>query len=655
MIKRTLRKMAFPVLLLALTAVPFSISNRTSTAAGPAQELTETDKRLLEIVSKNSGVAMEDLELVNSVPVRLPLTRQAATTAKIRLRKEEAEELFTASIDRYGKEVDINALKREEERAYISTYGKLDPALYNALKQSTVDRNFKVAFWLSTGEDLDEQDIRSKYKDADKEEVERLINYRQEQLQRATSVAASKFNYALNRYGYKAEDRPTLTPVVYTSIPAKVIHALLDQDEVQRVYLAENKNEDYLNVAAPAINANFVWSWFGATGTDSRVAIVEDSRVDFDNSCLVTNLGTRVPLDGNVDNHATATAGMVASNNSTHRGISYGAGIYSANGTTYSDSDMSAALDAGASNAHILNNSWGPQCGSANGSLDVHARHADYIVRYIWDTVVAAAGNNGNCTNQEFVDGVASGYNVIAVGNFDDNGTVGWGDDSMSSSSSYKDPTSSHSDREKPEVSAPGTNISSTLMASPGSCTTGNAGSGTSFASPMIAGVAALLMDGRPSLRVFPESVKALILSGATHNIEGSARLSEKDGAGGIDACAAYSNMNNNQYDWLYVTPSSFNSSGYINVPMGWVNAGRRVKVALVWDSNPSSSYATDTLQADLDLNVVGPGASYWSASWDNSYEIVDFTAPSSGNYTLKIKNYRFDGSREYVGVAWLK
>jgi hypothetical protein len=652
MTRKLLTRIAFPIVLLSFMALPFLMSYHTSKAS---EQLSSNEQRLLEIASKNSGIPVKELELLNSTDVNFPITKRLAATAKIQHKYGRIEDVLTASIDEYGQEINLAELRRKEEQTYKSIYGKIDPQLYNIMRKSDDSRFIRVGFWLRLPEDFDLEDYRSNLKGAGKEEVERMLAYREERLRKATSAATSEFIYELYRHGFRVEDSSSITPLVYASLPVRNIRALSDHNNIQRIYFAENKYEDYLNVAAPTIYANTVWNWYGIIGTDARVAIVEDSRVDFDNSCLVNNLGTRVPMDGNVDNHATATAGMVASNNATHRGIGWGAGIYSANGTTYSDSNMSAALDAAASNAHILNNSWGPQCGSADGSMNVHARHADYIVRYLWDTVVAAAGNNGNCTGNEFVGGVATGYNVIAVGNFTDSGTTSWSDDSMNSSSSYKDPTSSHGDREKPEVSAPGTNITSTTMASPGVCSTADVGSGTSYSSPMIAGAAALLIDAKPSLRVFPEALKALILSGATHNIEGSNRLSEFDGAGGIDACQAYLNTANNRYDWLYVTPSSFNASGYININMGWVSAGRRVKVALAWDSTPTSDYTTDPLKADLDLNVVGPGASHWSASWDNSYEVVDFTAPTSGNYTLKIKKYRFDGSVEYVGVAWKK
>ncbi len=61
----------------------------------------------------------------------------------------------------------------------------------------------------------------------------------------------------------------------------------------------------------------------------------------------------------------------------------------------------------------------------------------------------------------------------------------------------------------------------------------------------------------------------------------------------------------------------------------------------------------TDPLQADLDLYVFGPNQLAASASYDNSYETVDFVAATSGNFQIKVKNFRFDGFNEYLAVAW--
>jgi hypothetical protein len=48
-----------------------------------------------------------------------------------------------------------------------------------------------------------------------------------------------------------------------------------------------------------------------------------------------------------------------------------------------------------------------------------------------------------------------------------------------------------------------------------------------------------------------------------------------------------------------------------------------------------------------------GQTQSQYSVSWDNSHEVIDFTAASSVSYQIKVHNYRFDGLNEYVAVAW--
>ncbi len=636
------------IALVTALLLPLGFSHRLLVQA---QKTSGDEQRLLEIAAKSRGVSVEELELLNSAVVTLPLTKRSVTTGKIVLLR--SDEVFATSMDENGEEVKLDSLRGEEDRAYAAKYGKLDPVLYDHLQNLRDGIPVKVAFWLNQVQNLDTQDFRDG-RDISSEEADRYRSRQLEQVKRAVLEASTGFRQALERVGLRIEEASLISPLVYTTLYARQLTELTARADVQRVYLAESVDEDYMDVAAPSIKADDVWS-AGITGKNAKIAIVEDSRVDFNNSCLANNLGTRVPGDSNVDNHATATAGMAASTNNTFRGIAYGAGIYSANGTDYGDTNMSAALDAGATNAHILNNSWGPNCGNATGSMNVHARHADYIVRYLWDTVVAAAGNNGNCSGFEFVGGVATGYNVIAVGNYDDKGTITVSDNTMNSSSSYKDPTSTHSDREKPEVAAPGTSITSLVMAPTGNCATGNVGSGTSYSSPMVAGIAGLLMEAKPALKLYPESVKALIMAGARDNVEGAARLSEYDGAGGVDAFSSYNSAINNQYKWMYVTPSTFDASGYITIDMGTIEAKKRVKVALVWDSTPSSDYTTDSLKADLDLKVTGPGVTKWSLSWDNSYEVVDFTVPTTGKYTIKIKNFSFKGTNEYVAVAWTK
>jgi len=629
------------------------VTSLPHTSAQQEEQPSAIEQELLQIAAKRDGSDPANLQVLKSTTVELPLTGRHVQIAKVLDTRDSR--VLSAAIDEKGQEVDFAALQDAEERAHRDRFGKLEPKLHKKIEGMRSDEKVKVAFWLNQDEDLNTKELRDPDTELTRDAADGLLANRAAQVKAASSRATEGLANALLRAGHAVNGRSETAPIVFATLPAGLVKQVSERTDVQLTYLAEDTGyQDHMDIAAPSIKADQVWNQ-GITGVGGRIAIVEDSRVDFNNSCLPNNLGTRIPNDPEVDDHATACAGMAAGTNSIFRGIAPSAGIYSANSRNYYPENLSAALDAAVANANILNNSWGMGCND-NGLMDIHARHADYIVRYIWDTVTASAGNNGLCPGTEYVTSIGTAYNIITVGNYDDVGTVTSTDNVMNPKSSYKDPPSVHGDREKPEVAAPGTNITSTIMATPGTCATEEVGSGTSFSAPMVAGVAADLIHVRPSLAVFPESMKALILAGARDNVEGAVRWSERDGAGGVDALASYQSAVNNRYRWHYVTAASFDSAGFFNIDMGWVNAGQRVKVALVWDSNASpgsNNYSVDWLFADLDLNVVGPGVAQWSASWDNSYEIVDFTAPASGNFQIKVRKYRFDGGSEYLAVAW--
>ena len=630
----------------------FVINSSPRVSAQRERRPSAEEQKLLEVTARREGLDASRLQVLKSTTVELPLTGREVQVAKV-LNPDNGK-AFSVSIDEQGQEVEFSNLKAEEQRAYRARYGKLDPKLHKKIQGASGDQKVKVAFWLNTAEDLDRQDPRSGRTDLNAAEVEALLASRSEQVKAATSRATEGLTRALQRAGHIVDASSEGAPMVFATLPAGLVKQFSERADVQVAYLAQDEEyKDHMNVAGPSIKADALWD-IGVTGAGSRIAIIEDSRVDFGNSCLPNNLGTRVPNDPNVDDHATACAGIAAGTNRRFRGIAPDAGIYSSNIVSYADfSKIAAAMDAGSANADVSNNSWGLDTCGYDGSVNVWGRHADYIVRYRWDTVTASAGNLGLCSSKGYVNSVASGFNTIAVGNYDDLGTVTSADNVMSPTSSWEDPISLHGDREKPEVAAPGVNIKTTIMSPNLSCNTDEIGSGTSFSAPAVAGLAADLMQAKPDLKVFPESLKALILAGATDNVEGAARLSEYDGAGGVNALSAYTSAINNRYQWRSVVAGSFDANGDITIDMGWVNAGQRVKVALAWDSNPTFDYSTDPLNADLDLYVFGPNQVQASASWDNSYEVVDFTAAASGNFQIKVKRFRFDGFNEYFGVAW--
>lgn len=120
--------------------------------------------------------------------------------------------------------------------------------------------------------------------------------------------------------------------------------------------------------------------------------------------------------------------------------------------------------------------------------------------------IVAAAGNNGGNT----LASPAAADDIITVASFDDLNTVLTGDDVISGFSNFgprlSDGDGSSLDELKPDVAAPGSNITSAQANSvAGTVSLG----GTSMAAPHVSGVAALICQARPGIN--PLSVKDLI------------------------------------------------------------------------------------------------------------------------------------------------
>jgi subtilisin family serine protease len=187
----------------------------------------------------------------------------------------------------------------------------------------------------------------------------------------------------------------------------------------------------------------------------------------------------------------------------------------------------------------LVNESWG----AAEPALDAFALFYDSDTLNGWRLHVAGAGNCGDPSTpgcgdreQQQVRSPAQGYNVIAVGGFWDRGTPRWTDDIIDSNSSFVNPPSLHNDREKPDLVAPDTAITTTGWYAGSDFETD---SGTSFATPMVSGAAALLIQREPILAGWPEVLRAILMASAVHNIEGHPRLSDRDGAGSIAVLAA--------------------------------------------------------------------------------------------------------------------
>ncbi len=238
-----------------------------------------------------------------------------------------------------------------------------------------------------------------------------------------------------------------------------------------------------------------------------------------------------------------------------------------------------------------------------------------------------AAGNNGGGTGN--VISPAKGLNVMAVGNYND------ATDTINASSSF---VNTELGSAKPEFSAPGTSIAAG----------GFTMTGTSMASPHAAGFAADMMSGFSVYVGRPQVVYASMIGGATDAITGGF---DKVGHGGIDFLSAY-------YDgWTYYYTgsngsfSSFDSGdgvadGYIERTFNITSTTRPVRVAIAWMNRGTYTYDhradAHPIGQDLDIAIYSPTGAYvgGSASWDNPFEVVNFTPTTTGNYKVRISRF---------------
>src|SRR3989442_1488303 len=196
-------------------------------------------------------------------------------------------------------------------------------------------------------------------------------------------------------------------------------------------------------------------------------------------------------------------------------------------------------------NIRVINLSFG-----APAKLPYRADPMSAAVEIAWRrglVVVAASGNGGPQRDSVLTPGIDP-Y-VITVGETDDRGTIGRGDDMLAWFSAWGSPDSNA----KPDLVAPGRRIGSIRV--PGSAldtlfpervvvaqngATYFRLTGTSMATPVVSGTTALLLAGRPNLT--PDQVKALLVGTTQPYGEDSGQVLPDpiaDGSGLLDANAA--------------------------------------------------------------------------------------------------------------------
>jgi serine protease AprX len=347
------------------------------------------------------------------------------------------------------------------------------------------------------------------------------------------------------------------------------------------------------------------WTGAGYDGAGGTRVGVLDTGIDPEHPALAGAVGGAAvycgtgtdPSLNSVDDfagHGTHVGGIVASRDATRTGVAPGVELLNAKCFAYWSSwdfwiwqAADWALDEG---VDVLNGSFGYRGVAAENAS---RGFFDAVVDDLGVSVACSAGNGG-IYEKLYIP--ADGYNVVGVAALTDQGTADVGDDVFGQ---YSTTGPAADGRRKPDLTAPGSGVSSCSHAWEGDGEDWVDMTGTSMASPHVAGALGLLHDYGASWR--PEGMKALLLATTRNGGVVPPDFDARWGWGAIDLAAAFANRATLQEE-------TFDAAGpgrrnYAAPPLP---AGSRV--ALCWNrhlvSNGSSSPTSYRPPVDLDLFV---------------------------------------------------
>ena len=559
------------------------------------------------------------------------------------------------AFDENGTEVDGDKILAEVQSRHFKKFGRLHESLHKHLSLRKDADNIDVFVYPQVNEDLFNyaKPTDRELKQCPEEQTARLDRFLHDN---------SKHVDVLKHLGAKHQRVPNT--VVFQAILSKAqIISLTHSNEIGSVHLNDSEAiNDLSNSIAIARSDRVQGAGFDGTGV--RVAVFEDGPSDLTDIPVASQFTTSPPAS----DHARLTHAIIKNTEVAHpHGHAPGCDLYSAN-----SGSNDALTWACQQRCTVISQSF--HRGSEPGGADLQSDDLlkDMLaLTYPFPFIAQAAGNywlgdddNINPPESERVN--HKGYNTISCGNHDDTATA------MDGSSVFNNPDSPHGDRELPEISANGTEVTAV----------GITKSGTSFAAPAVAGVAALIQQISPTIKSWPEGMRAVLLASAKRNVNGgtwwadvSSRTDAFDGAGALDADSARSIaltrvFRNNSptargWDVGSIRNEDFDPNTSLSTFRYWITVPRTgpgdnpetIKVCLAWDSKITSANGTATasqLTVDLDLWVrdINQQLVGFSSSFDNSYEVVEFDGLQGATYEIVVKKHR-GTDLVWYGLAW--
>lgn len=433
---------------------------------GEKVALTLNNEYVNVLVDKNTGVAMNASSLFQNYQVQDD-SLQSGNLVKLRLTAKSAASDYSQI---------VNDLKQNKQVKHVLPFfnrGNAEPIGTSEI------------FYLKL---KDAQDYTALQTLAAQKNVEVVKEVPNMPLWYILSIENSSFESAVqaSNYFYETGNFDDVDPAFMFRFKASAIPN--DPMFAQQWGL---KNNSY-----PGIDVNATAAWDITKGAGAKVAVVDqgidpnhnDLKANFHTLSYDAQSGTTPSVYKSANKHGTHVAGTVAAvmnNNLQVVGVAPESKIIRVSHDLYASSTISSELAGGInwawqSGADVITNSWGDQGGALYGQL-----HSAILEEAIVNAMTK--GRNGLGCVVTFAAGNMSPV-MDYPGNFNDNIlTVGSidSDGSKSSFSGYGD---------KLDVVAPGASILSTLP-------NNSAGtmSGTSMATPHVAGVAALVIAKHPT------------------------------------------------------------------------------------------------------------------------------------------------------------
>ncbi|WP_292465459.1 PGF-pre-PGF domain-containing protein [Methanolobus sp.] len=454
------------------------------------------------------------------------------------------------------------------------------------------------------------------------------------------------------------------------------------------------------DVAAGIINVNHVHENYRLNGTGQIVAVcdtgldtgVDDEFIHEDIRGRIRGIFDLVG-DGAGDQHGHGThvtgsvLGNGANSGGQYKGMAHEALlVFQAAGTAGGEltgipADLNLLFQqAYNQGARIHTNSWGYTHDSGNYSLN-----SWQVDTFMWNNpdmlILFAAGNYGEdidkngIVDSNSITPPGTSKNCITVGSSENNrsslSSTTWGSNygfpinndiranNIEGMAAFSSRGPTDDVRIKPDIVAPGTYIASTksslataLYSMPGYPEYAYS-SGTSMATPLVAGAAALARQYYTEIEDLPSPsaalIKATLINGAHDMTPGQygtgnyqeivGRPDHSQGWGRVD-------VENSLFpEYPKVTAYHDMSEGLVtsqawSADYGYIKDGEPLRATLVWTDYPGSPASGKALVNDLDLTVTGSGNTYYgngASESINNIEAVEIESTSSGSYQFTV------------------